>query len=80
MDWGDLVDEDSLPPQGPFPFHTEGSESVGTVEPSSPLGPMGAGGSVVTLGVPVEDWWTGGVRSETIPMVLVAGGGTNAMP
>ena len=21
VDWGDLVDEDSLPTQGPFPFH-----------------------------------------------------------
>ena len=33
MDWGDLVDEESLPTQGPFPFHAEGSESVGMVEP-----------------------------------------------
>ena len=60
MDWGDLVNEDSLPPQGPFPFHVEGSKSAGTVELGLPLGPVGAGGSAVTIGVPAEDRWMGG--------------------
>ena len=80
MDWGDLVDEDSLPPQGPFPFHAEGSESAGTVEPGLPLGPGGAGGSAVTVGVAAEDRWTGADESETVPAVLVEGGGSNATP
>ena len=73
MDWGDLVDEDSLPTQGPFPFHAEGSESVGTVEPGLPLGPVGAGGSGVTVGVPMEDRWTGGDKSEAVPKVMWRG-------
>ena len=80
MDWGDLVDEDSLPTQGPFPFHAEGSESAGTVEPGLPLGPVGAGGSTVTVGVAAEDRWMGGVRSETAPVMLVEGGGSDATP
>ena len=57
VDWGDLVDEDSLPTQGPFPFHVEGSEFARTVEPGPPLGPVGTGGSAVTLGVPAGDRW-----------------------
>jgi len=68
VDWGDLEDEDSLSTQGPFPFHTGGSESTGTVEPGLPLGLVGAGGSTVTLGVPTEDRWTGGDGSETVPV------------
>ena len=80
VDWGDLVNEDSLPTQGPFPFHAEGSESMGAVEPGPPLGPMGAGGSAATVGVSAEDRWMGGVRSETVPAVLVEGGGSDAMP
>jgi hypothetical protein len=77
VDWGDLVNEDLLPTQGPFPFHAEGSESVGTVEPGLPLGPVGAGGSVVTVGVAAEDRWMGGDGSEAVPMVLVEGGGSD---
>ena len=80
MDWGDLVNEDSLPMQGPFLFHVEGSKSAGAVEPGPPLGPVGAGGSAATLGVPVEDRWIGGVGSETIPAVLVEGGSFDATP
>ena len=60
VDWGDLEDEDSLSTQGPFSFNVEGSESTRTVEPGLPLGPVGAGGSGVTVGVPAEDRWTGG--------------------
>ena len=57
MDLGDLGDEDSLSTQGPFPFHTEGSESTRMVEPGLPLGPMGAGGSAVNLRVLAGDRW-----------------------
>ena len=80
MDWGDLVDEGSLPTQGPFPFHAGGSESIGTVEPGLPLGPVGAGGSAVTVGVLVEDRWMGGDGSEAVLEVLVDGGGSDAVP
>ena len=79
VDWGDLVNEDSLSMLGPLPFHVEGSVSVGTVEPDLPLGPAGAEGSAVTLRVSAEDWWMGGDESEAIPKVLVEGGGSDAM-
>ena len=73
MDWGDLENEDLLSTQGPFPFHAEGSESTRTVEPGLPLGPVGAGGSTATLGVPVEDRWMGGDGSMVVPEVLIEG-------
>ena len=50
------------------------------MEPGLPLGLVGAGGSTVTLGVPVEDRWMGGDGSETIPEELVEGGGSGAAP
>ena len=70
VDWDVLEGKDSLTgphlaTQGPFPFHAKGSESVRPVEtgqiigPSS--GPVGAGGSIATPGVPVKDWWMGKV-------------------
>ena len=67
MDWGDLEDEDLLSTQGPFLFHVGGSESARTVEPGLPLGPVGASGSVVTLGVPMGYRWMGGDGSATAP-------------
>jgi len=73
------VNEDSLSVQGTLPFHVEGSQSVGTVEPGLPLGPAEAGGSVVTHGVPVEDRWLGGDESEAVPEVLAEGGSSNAV-
>ena len=45
-----------------------------TVEPGLPLGPVGAGGSAVTLGVPVGDRWMGGDGSVATPEVLMEGG------
>ena len=55
VDWGDLVDEDSLPTQGPFPFHVGGGERV---DEDGGAGPApGSGGSAVTLGVLAEDRW-----------------------
>ena len=53
MDWDVLEDEDTLTSghpfvQGPFPFHVEGSRSMGSVE---------AGESAASHGVPPEDRW-----------------------
>ena len=45
-----------------------------------PLGPVGAGGSGVTIGVAAEDRWTGGDGSEAVPEVLVEGGDSDAAP
>ena len=58
----------------------EGSESTGTVEPGLPLGPAGAGGSIVTREVPAVDQWMGGDGSEAIPEVLAEGGGSDIEP
>ena len=80
MDWGDLVDEDSLPMQGPFSFHVKGGESTGMVEPGLPLGPVGAGGSTITVGVPMEDRWMGGDGFEAVPEVLVEGAALTPRP
>ena len=88
VDWDVLEAEDSLTgtqlsTQGPFPFHAGGSESVRpaeagqTIGPSS--GPVGAGGSTATPGVPAEDRWMGGGGS-TAPEVLMEGDGSTAMP
>ena len=80
VDWGDLVDEDSLPMQGPFPFHVEGSESARTVEPGLPLEPVGAGGAAVTVVVLARDRWMGGDGSEAIPKVPVEGAAPTPCP
>ena len=53
VDWDVLEDEDTLTSvhpsvQGPFPFHTEGSELMRSVE---------AGESTASHGVPAEDRW-----------------------
>ena len=69
MDWGVLEGEDSQFTQGPFPFHAGGSESVRPAKPGLSLGPVGAGGSAATLGVPAEDRWMGGGGSAAIPKV-----------
>ena len=77
VDWGVLEDEDTLTSarpsvQGPFPFHTEGSESVRLVE---------AGESIVSHGVPAEDRWmeeSGSIAAD--PEVMVERGGAGAAP
>jgi len=79
VDWGDLVNEDSLSLLGPLPFHVKGSKSAGTVEPGLPLGSAGAGGSAVTHRVPAVDRWMGGDGFEAVPEVLAEGGGSDAM-
>ena len=77
VDWGILEDEDMLTSahpsmQGPFPFHTEGSESVRSVE---------AGESVASHGVPAEDRWLGESDSTAAdPEVMVERGGVGAAP
>ena len=77
VDWGVLEDEDVLTSahpsvQGPFPFHTEGSESVRSV---------GAGESVASHGVPAKDRWMGGGGPATAdPEVMVEGSGSGAAP
>jgi len=78
VDWAVLEGKDSLSgtqlsTQGPFPFHTEGSESVRPAEPGPSLGPVGAGGSAATPGVPAEDRWMGGGRFAVAPKVLMEG-------
>ena len=77
VDWGVLEDEDTLTSghpsvQGPFPFHTEGSRSMRSVE---------AGESAASHGVPAEDRWTGdaGLAADD-PEVTMEGGGTGAAP
>ena len=42
-------------------------------------GPVGAGGSAATPGVPAEDRWTGG-GGTAAPEVLMEGGGSAAAP
>ena len=77
MDWDVLEDEDTLTSghpslQGPFPFHTEGSESMRSVE---------AGESAASHGMPVEDRWveeSGPTAAD--PEVMVEGSGSGATP
>ena len=77
VDWGVPEDEDTLTiahpsVQGPFPFHTEGSESVRSVE---------AGESAASHVVPVKDRWMGESGSATAdPEVMVERGGAGAAP
>ena len=82
MDWDVLEDEGTLTSahpsmQGPLPFRVEGSESARSAEldrtsdPSS--GPVGAGESAASCGVPAEDWWVAG--SKEAPEVLMEEGG-----
>jgi len=82
VDWDVLEGEDSLTgtqlsTQGPFPFHVGGSESVRlaeagqTIGPSS--GPVGAGGSAASPGVPAEDRWMGGGGSVVAPELIGPG-------
>ena len=77
VDWGILEDEDTLTSahpsvQGPFAFHTEGSESVRSVEAEE---------SAASHGVPAEDRWMGESRSAaTDPEVMVERGGAGAAP
>ena len=89
VEWDVLESEDTLTgthltTQGPFPFHAKGSESVRpaemgqTIGPSS--GPMGAGRSAATPGVPVEDRWMGGGGSATMPEVPTERGGSTTAP
>ena len=74
VDWGVLEDEDMLtsanpPLQGPFVFHTEGSELVE------------AGESAASHGVPAGDRWEEeGEPAATDPAVMVEGSGSGAMP
>ena len=51
----------------------EGSESTRSAE-------VGAKESTASRGVPVEDRWMGGDRSEAVPEVLVEGGDSDAAP
>ena len=77
MDWGVLEDEDTLTSghpsvQGPFPFHTEGSESMRSVE---------AGESAASHGVPAEDRWmeeSGPAAAD--PEATGEGSGSGAVP
>ena len=89
-DWDILEDEDALTSvhpsvQGPFPFHTEGSESMRSVE---------AGESAASYGVPAKDRWveesgpaaadpeaTGeGSGSGAAPCETMEGSGSGAAP
>ena len=63
VEWDVLEGEDTLTgthssTQGPFPFHVGGSKSVRPAEMGQTIGPssglVGAGGSAVAPGVPVE--------------------------
>ena len=77
VDWDVLEDEDTLTSghpsvQGPFPFHTEGSESVRSVE---------ARESAASHGVPAEDRWveeSGPAAAD--PEARGEGSGSSAMP
>ena len=80
MDWGDLENENSLSMQRPLLFHTEGSKSVRSAEPGPSLGPVGAGGSAVTLGVPAGDRWMGGDGSAAALEVLMEGVASSPRP
>ena len=85
MDWDVLEGEDSLigtqlSTQGPFLFHVGGSESMRSVELGPSLGPVGAGGSAATPGMPAEDRWMGGDGSAAAPEVLMEGGSSVAAP
>ena len=90
VDWDVLEDEDTLMSghpsvQGPFPFHTEGSELMRSVE---------AGESAASHGVPAEDRWveesgpaaadpeaTGeGSGSGAAPHEMMEGSGSGAAP
>ena len=77
MDWGVLEDEDTLTSahpsvQGPFPFHTEGSESVRSVE---------ARESAASHGMPAGDrWMEEGGPAAADPEVMVEGSGSGATP
>jgi len=85
VDWGVLEDEDSLSgtqlsTQGPFPFHVGGSESMRLAELGPSLGPVGAGGSAATLGVPAEDRWMGGGGSAATPEGRMEGAAQSPRP
>ena len=77
MDWDVLEDEDTLMSgdpsvQGPFPFHTKGSESMRSVE---------AGESTASHGVPVEDRWVEeSAPAAADPEATGEGSGSGAMP
>ena len=77
VDWDVLEDEDTLTSghpsvQGHFPFHTEGSESMRSVE---------AGESAASHGVPAEDRWveeSGPAAAD--PEAMGEGSGSGAAP
>ena len=77
VDWDVLEDEDTLMSghpsvQGPFPFHTEGSELMRSVE---------AGESATSHGVPAEDRWveeSGPAAAD--PEAMGEGSGSGAAP
>jgi len=77
VDWDVLEDEDTLMSghpsvQGPFPFHTEGSELMRSVE---------AGESTASHGVPAEDRWveeSGPAAAD--PEATGEGSGSGAAP
>ena len=77
VDWDILEDEDTLTSghpsvQGPFPFHTEGSESMRSVE---------AGESAASHGVPAEDRWMEESAPATAdPEATGEGSGSGAAP